>query len=86
MIPCGSSEVLSKFNDPWIWPWVGSCGLMCDGKIRLRVSVSCGKSVSHSLSGKSVCVLQSLEMKLFLKVCIYLSAQFRKWIPAGVVL
>ena len=50
----------------------------------LRISVACGKSVSHKLSGKLGCVLQSLEMKLFLKVCIDLSAQFRKCIPVGV--
>ena len=33
------------------------CGLMRDGQRRSRISVACGKSLSHRLSVESVCVL-----------------------------
>ena len=59
---------------------------MLDRRRRFRVSVACGKSLSHKLSKKSGCVLQSPEMKLFLKVCIDISAQFWRWIPSRVSL
>ena len=82
-VPGGTRGLALQLNSPCSWAYPDNFGFMCNFRSKLSMRLTCGRTQHHKCSGKSLWVLDNLEMKCSLKFRMARSAEFLRWMWGG---